>query len=147
MDESKDASPDSNVTVIDLNNYTGTGTSSSAFGSITIDTSTLNYSNSYIGNGTTAYSWSQPYSITGTPDSKVNINADGIAMPEGSDIKIGGKSLTEAIEKIEERLGILRPNPELEERWEQLKELRRQYMELEKDLLEKEKMWEILKKT
>jgi hypothetical protein len=66
-------------------------------------------------------------------------------MQEGADIVIGGKSLTDAIEKIEERLGILRPNSELEERWEQLKELRKQYIEMEQDLLEKEKMWKILK--
>jgi hypothetical protein len=43
-------------------------------------------------------------------------------------------------------LGILRPNEELESRWDQLKELRKQYVALEKDLIEKEKMWELLKK-
>jgi hypothetical protein len=68
-------------------------------------------------------------------------------MKPGSDIKIGGKSLRESIEKIEERLGILKPNPELEERWDKLKELRNQYMELERDLLEKEKIMKILKET
>ena len=68
-------------------------------------------------------------------------------MQKGADIKIGEKSLTEAIDKIEERLGILKPNPELEERWEKLKELRKQYMELEKDLLEKEKIMKILKES
>jgi hypothetical protein len=48
---------------------------------------------------------------------------------------------------MEERLAILRPNPTLEDRWEQLKELRRQYVEMEKDLLEKEKLMKILKET
>jgi hypothetical protein len=66
-------------------------------------------------------------------------------MKKGADIKIGGKSLTEAIEKIEERLGILHPNPELESRWDKLKDLRRQYVEMEKDILEKEKIMKILK--
>ena len=79
--------------------------------------------------------------------SSVHIDADGLTMKEGADIKIGGKSLTDAIEKIEERLGILKPNPELENRWEKLKELRKQYMELEKDLLEKEKLMKILKES
>jgi len=79
--------------------------------------------------------------------SNVHIDADGLTMKEGADIKIGGKSLTEAIEKIEERLGILKPNPELEGRWEKLKELRQQYIELEKDLLEKEKLMKILKES
>lgn len=89
----------------------------------------------------TGYNWSQPY------NNSVHINADGLTMKEGADIKIGGKSLTEAIEKIEERLGILNPNTELEERWDKLKELRKQYLELEKDLLEKEKIMKILKET
>ncbi len=75
----------------------------------------------------------------------VNITSDGITMQEGSDIKVGGKSLLDAIDKIEERLGILHPNPALEDRWEQLKALRQQYIDLEKELLEKEKMWKILK--
>jgi RNase P subunit RPR2 len=68
-------------------------------------------------------------------------------MKKGADIKIGGKSLTEAIEKIEERLGILHPNSELEERWDKLKDLRRQYVEMEKDILEKEKIMKILKEA
>lgn len=75
------------------------------------------------------------------------INADGVQIKEGGDIKIGGKSLGEAIDKIEERLGILNPNPELEERWDKLKELRKQYIEMERDLLEKEKIMKILKEA
>ena len=92
----------------------------------------------------TGYTWA-----TGTinTNSTVEINADGMQIKEGGDIKIGGKSLSDAIEKIEERLGILNPNPELEERWDKLKELRKQYMELEKDLLEKEKIMKILKES
>jgi hypothetical protein len=86
---------------------------------------------------------------TGTTNTNatVNINADGMQIKEGGDIKIGGKSLSDAIEKIEERLGILNPNPKLEERWDKLKELRKQYIEMEKDLLEKEKIMKILKES
>ena len=90
---------------------------------------------------TTSYDWNNAYQTNST----VNIDTNGINVKEGGDIKIGGKSLSEAIEKIEERLGILKPNPELEERWEKLKELRRQYIEMEKDILEKEKIMKILK--
>jgi hypothetical protein len=93
-------------------------------------------------------SWNQDYSTTAnwtTGTANVNITADGISIKEGGDIKIAGKSLSEAIEAIEARLGILNPNPELEDRWDQLKELRKQYIELEKDLLEKEKLMKILK--
>lgn len=93
--------------------------------------------------------WSQDYNITGSSwhyDSSVNIDTNGINVKQG-DITVKGKSLTEAIEKIEERLAILKPNPELESKWESLRDLRRQYQELEKELLEKEKMWDILKKA
>jgi hypothetical protein len=62
------------------------------------------------------------------------------------DIKVQGKSLKESLEKIEERLAILHPNEELEEKWEQLRGLRKLYMELEAEIIEKEKVWSILKK-
>lgn len=93
---------------------------------------TYNQLNGYNGNLTTG-------------STSVHIDADGLTMKQGADIKIGGKSLCEAIEKIEQRLGILKPNPALEERWEKLKELREQYVEMERDLLEKEKIMKILK--
>ena len=91
----------------------------------------------------TGYNWNTVVSNNHT----VEINTDGLTMKEGTDIVVGGKSLTKAIEQIEERLGILHPNPELEGRWETLKDLRRQYMEMEKDILEKEKIMKILKET
>jgi hypothetical protein len=119
---------------------------SSLYNSTTITIPTGGYS---IGAGSTTVPYT--YTTTGTsfyqPDTTVQINADGMQIKEGGDIKIGGKSLSEAIDKIEERLGILNPNPELEERWDQLKELRKQYQELEKDLLEKEKIMKILKEA
>lgn len=114
-----------------------------------IDTITLDPSIYSINTSITAPStitWNQDYANNwGSTDTMVKIDTNGINIKEGGDIKLGDKSLSEAIEKIEERLGILRPNPELEDRWEQLKELRKQYMELEKDLLEKEKIMKILK--
>lgn len=80
---------------------------------------------------------------TTTPLTPLKVNGD--AEIDG-DLKVKGKSLSEAIENIEKRLAILHPNPELEEKWEELKALGERYRELEKDILEKEKMWEILKK-
>jgi hypothetical protein len=114
-----------------------------------IDTITLD--SSLYGTSITSPStitWNQDYSTNSTwtnSTANVNIDTDGISIKEGGDIKIAGKSLSDAIEKIEARLGILNPNPELEDRWGQLKELRKQYIELEKDLLEKEKIMKILK--
>jgi hypothetical protein len=71
----------------------------------------------------------------------------GVNIAEGCDLTIGDRSLSKFMDQVEERLAILRPNEGLESRWEQLKELRRQYHELEKDLLEKEKIMDILKDT
>jgi hypothetical protein len=69
----------------------------------------------------------------------------GDAEFEG-EVKINGKSLDKTLTKIEERLAILHPNEKLEEKWEKLRELRKQYQELEADILEKEKIVEILKR-
>ena len=112
-------------------------------GSITVPhTISTSGTNSYTYGAGTGHNWN-----TGITDTTVQINADGMQIKEGGDITIGGKSLSEAINKIEERLGILNPNPELEERWDKLKELRNQYIEMEKDLLEKEKIMKILKES
>ena len=50
-------------------------------------------------------------------------------------------------EEVNKRLAILQPNAKLEAEWSELKELREQYVELEKALTEKTKMWDILKDT
>jgi hypothetical protein len=116
-----------------------------------VDTITLDpliYSSGTSITSPSTITWSQGYSTNSTwtnNTANVNIDTDGISIKEGGDIKIAGKSLSDAIEKIEARLGILNPNPELENRWDQLKVLRKQYMDLEKDLLEKEKLMKILK--
>ena len=73
------------------------------------------------------------------------LNVKGDAEFEG-DVFIKGKSLTDTLSKIEERLAILHPNEKLEQKWDELKELGRLYRELEKDILEKEKIVEILKR-
>ena len=62
------------------------------------------------------------------------------------DIKLKGKSLDETLTRIEQRLAILHVNTKLEKKWEKLKELGKQYRALEADILEKEKIIEILKR-
>ena len=73
------------------------------------------------------------------------LTVKGDAEFEG-EVTIKGKSLLDAIESLEKRLGLLHPNPKLEGRWEELKELGERYRALEKEILEKEKMWAILQK-
>ena len=115
------------------------------------DTITLDAGMFNTGSITSPYTYTttgtSSYTLNTASPTYVNIDADGLTLKEGCDIKIGGRSLTEAIDKIEQRLAILKPNPDLESRWEQLQNLREQYVELEKDLLEKEKIMKILKES
>ena len=73
-------------------------------------------------------------------------------------ITIGGETLTERKlkaldglqewqEEVNKKLAILQPNSELEKEWSELRELRERYVELEKELIEKNKVWDILKDT
>jgi hypothetical protein len=92
-------------------------------------------------------SWSQDYNINTSWNNghSVNIGTDGVEIKEGGDLKIGDRSMKEFMDKVEDQLAILRPAPELEEKWDRLKELRRQYEECKQDILEKEKIMKILK--
>ena len=84
--------------------------------------------------------------IIADPSLKGNsLSVKGNADFEG-EVTIKGKSLTEMFEKIEERLAILHPNEKLEEKWDELKELGKRYKELEAEIIEKERVWNILKK-
>ena len=78
--------------------------------------------------------------------STVSINRNGIVMTPEADLVIGGKSIKTMLERIESRLALLEPNTKLEEEWEELKRLGDAYRQLEKDIQEKVKTWDILKK-
>jgi hypothetical protein len=63
---------------------------------------------------------------------------------EDADIKINGWSLIAAVKRIEERLDILTPNPELESEWAELKRLGDRYKKLEKKIQDKMATWDRL---
>jgi hypothetical protein len=65
---------------------------------------------------------------------------------DGADVEINGKSLTLILESLERHLGIVRPNPELEKEFGELKEIGDMYRAKEKELLEKRRVWETLKR-
>ena len=88
--------------------------------------------------------WSDAVNISSTV-SNSTLSVKGNAEFEG-DVKIKGKSIADSLDRIEERLAILHPNEELEEKWEQLRGLRKAYMDLEAEIKEKEQIWKILKK-
>jgi len=84
--------------------------------------------------------------ISTDPSLKGNsLSVKGNADFDG-EVTIKGKNIADMFSKIEERLAILHPNPELEDRWDELKELGKRYKELEAEIIEKEKVWNILKK-
>jgi hypothetical protein len=64
---------------------------------------------------------------------------------ENADLLINDKSLKTWMEKVEERLNILTPNPELEKEWDQLRRLGERYRKLEKKCQEQSHMWNKLK--
>jgi hypothetical protein len=100
--------------------------------------------------GTTSVNTS-PWVTIGDSSTPSSLSVKGDAKFEHDveilgDLKIKNKSLSESLKNIEERLSILHPNEELESRWEDLRRLRKEYMAIEAELIEKEKMWAILKK-
>lgn len=64
---------------------------------------------------------------------------------EGADVTVNGWSLVEAVKRIEDRLGLFQPNPELESEWEDLQALGEQYRKLEQHIRDKQATWDKLK--
>jgi len=101
-------------------------------------------SGQYLYSNGTGPAWNDTITIANN-NNHHTLKVQGDAEFEG-DIKVKGINIGATLAKLEERLAILHPNERLEEKWEKLKELRKQYMELETDILEKEKIMEILKR-
>jgi hypothetical protein len=96
-----------------------------------------------IGNNGSGTSWN----TAGTTNIQSKLKVNGDADFDG-EITVKGRSITQTLEKIEERLAILPPlNLELERDWSELAKLRQQYVELERRLLEKQRVFDILKKS
>lgn len=114
-------------------------------------------SNGYalMSSGTAGLTWSlpntSPWATSGSTIS-VDPNLKGSTLQVNGDadfkgdITIKGKSLSELIDNIEQRLAILHPNEKLEAKWEKLKKLGDEYREMEKEILHSEEMWKILQK-
>lgn len=91
------------------------------------------------------YEWANINSSMTLGQSSTPLYIKGDAEFDG-DITIKGVKLMETLEKIEQRLNILRVNPELESRWAELKELGERYRLLEAECLDKEYIIDILKR-
>jgi hypothetical protein len=109
---------------------------------ITIDTSNMYNSNTItlpsttINSGYTIGSAGGNYYATGTTagyntSPSVNITSGGIDMAAGTDITVDGKSLKEFMNKMEERLAILVPDPKKLEQFAALKKAYEHYKLME----------------
>ena len=94
--------------------------------------------------------WTTNTTATGSfrisPDSTIEQSGKLSLRGDTADLDINGKSLKGWMERVEERLNILTPNPELEKEWDDLRRLGERYRKLEKKCQQKAQMWEALKK-
>ena len=94
-----------------------------------------------------AYVLNNGWNTTGVSDIKSNaIHVNGDAVFKGN-ITWQDRDMREWFESVESRLALLKPNPDLESEWSELAELRRRYVELERDIIAKQQLFDILKKT
>ena len=106
--------------------------------------STTSWNNSWNNSSWTGSAINLPYTLTNPPPA-TPLKVQGDAEFNG-EVTIKGVKLDERLTAIEERLGILRPNNDLEGKWEKLKALGEEYRRMEKEILEGEDIWATLKK-
>ena len=124
-----------------------TGTLAGATGSIGLQQPGVTYTT----NTTSPYTIGSGYGGHGQgnisiANTQFEQNGKMVMKGKNADIEINGKSMTAWMEKVEQRLNILTPNPELEKDWDDLRRLGERYRKLEKKCQEKAQMWEALKK-
>ena len=122
------------IDTLDTITITGLSDQYSSMNTITLPSSnTFTYSgNTITGSsgqfytGTSGNNWN---TVNTSPS--VNINSDGIDMAAGTDIKVDGKSLKEFMNKMEQRLAILVPDPKKLEQFAALKKAYEHYKLME----------------
>lgn len=143
LDETITVSP---LTISDTQFLSGTTIDLSG---VSLTTSGQGYSPSYSIGGSNVSNTVWTSSNTGWNHSAIGATITPSATislkGEDADIDLNGKSMKAWMEKIEERLNILTPNPELEKEWDELRKLGERYRKLEKKCKEKAEVWNKLK--
>jgi hypothetical protein len=87
------------------------------------------------------------YTSTNTSTNLTDLTSAGKISIKGenADLDINGVSLKDFMARVEQRLAILIPDPRLEEEWEELRALGDRYRELEKEINDRMKTFDILK--
>jgi hypothetical protein len=153
----------SSITLASEDDHMGGYEFSGLNSSDTITLSSLNYNNTVISGGYTTAGTQGPFTVTGVINpntSPYTFSAGTNTAPwftqsptsakiklegEGADIVVNGSSLVDAINSIRDRLNCLQINPALEKEWEELGALGDQYRELERQILEKQAIWDRLR--
>jgi hypothetical protein len=131
--------------------YPGYGAVPTNYGNVVVSTGGTGGTgsgSSYIWNGTTTYGTTTGYDtsvLTVSAGSQPSLKVSGDAEISGT-LKWRNRDMDQWIESVESRLAMLQPNPKLEEEFNKLKDLGDQYRALEREILEKQKVWDILKK-
>jgi hypothetical protein len=134
------------LTTVDLSAFNASST-------LSITGGVQGASGQYMTSGTAGnYTWQTPnvWTTTGTASAigtPMTVHQRGLIELQGedADIKINGKSMSAWMARVEERLNILTPNPELEKDWDDLRKLGERYRRLEKKCKEKAETWNKLK--
>lgn len=89
------------------------------------------------------FNWSADTITLGdlTPSSKITLTG------EGADIEVNGESLMSMIRGIQDRLNILTPDRQLEQEWDELREIREQYEAKLAECRAKSRAWNALKQA
>ena len=122
-------------------NTTGGGYINTQLGNLTVTSGGSGYTLGQVPmTGISAPTW--------TTNTTLNVPQSGRMELRGTDadLVINGTSLSATLRLIQDRLNMLQPNTALEQEWDQLRELGEQYRKLEKQLNEKQRAWDILKK-
>ena len=88
---------------------------------------------------------SNGYTYTNTNLTDLNTSGKISIKGENADLDINGVSLKDFMARVEQRLAILTPDTRLEEEWSELKALGDRYRELEKEIHDRMKTFDILK--
>jgi hypothetical protein len=94
-----------------------------------------------------AYVPNTTYTFAATSVASPFVTAEtGLTLTGNADIKFGNVSLKDFMEKVSLRLNMMVPNPELERQWDELRTLGEAYRAVEKECMDKAKVWDILKR-
>jgi hypothetical protein len=115
---------------------------------------TYSLNSSVSGNGVSITGIGVPWATTSVSDNGYALDpnwVNGISSKikldgPNADIEINGESLIGMLRNIEQRLNILKPDPELESQWTELKALGDAYRKLEAEIQAKMKTWNAIAK-